>query len=217
VTDDFVDFIEQLWQCEDKYRMAETFISHPWLHTTSGITEPAQQTPSDLLIKSVTNQPDKTVEGYLFYKMREKKAGRRTWHRKWGIVRHNMLLMYPTPDEDTIDNQELCEAINLRNKNIFIYTMGHHDFMCGLQDTILQQTVVWFRFDDEVEYSKWKEFLTLRHDEEVAATLNPAPDMNQMMSNVLAPKSSNFASSLASNLANNIVAGQYQQNIPIGT
>jgi hypothetical protein len=212
VTDDFVDFIEQLWYCEEKYRMAETFTSHPWLQSakTKGVVDSADS-PAALLSQSVRDKEDKTIEGYLYFKMREKKNGRRQWHKRWAVVRHHMLLMYLTPAEDTVDNQELCQAINLKRKNIFIYSMGKHDFMFGLQDTVLQQTVVWLRFDSDADCTRWKVFLTSRYDKEMA-DLDPNSDANQMKK-ILAPKNSNFASSLASNLANNIVAAQYRENL----
>ena len=209
VTDDFMDFIEQLWYCEEKYRMAETFMNHPWLKSASNLDN--ADTPANLLLKSVRDNQDQTIEGYLYYKMREKKNGQRRWHRRWGVVRHQILMMYLSPDEDKVDNQDLCQAINLRNKNIFVYGMGKHDFMFGLQDTILQQTVVWLRFDDESEHAKWKEFLSFRYEKEVAAR-DPNSEVNQMKK-ILAPKNSNLASSLASNLAKNIITAEYRESL----
>ena len=89
--------------------------------------------------------------------------------------------------------------------------MGRHEFTLGLQDTVLQQTVVFLRFDNDSDYSRWKEFLMARHEKEVAE-LDPTSEINQMKK-IMAPKNSNFASSLASNLANNIVAAQYRENL----
>ena len=98
VTDDFVDFIEQLWYCAEKYRMAETFTSHPWLHTpsASGGGVDANNSPAALLMKSVKDNEDKTIEGYLYFKMREKKNGKRRWQKRWAVVRHQVLLMFQT-------------------------------------------------------------------------------------------------------------------------
>ena len=210
VTDDFVDFIEQLWYCEEKYRMAETFKSHPWVQSGSVAPENVES-PAVLLAKSVKDNEDKTIKGKLMFKMRDKINGRRQWHKRWGVVRHHVLFLYLTEDEDRVDDQHLSQAIDLKHKNIFIYTMGKHDFMLGLQDTVKQQTVVWLRFDSEFDYSRWKEFLTARYEKEVS-DMDPQSDANQMKK-ILAPKNSNFASSLASNLANNIVAAQYRENL----
>jgi predicted transposase YbfD/YdcC len=190
--------------------MAETFKSHPWVQSGSVAPENVES-PAVLLAKSVKDNEDKTIKGKLMFKMRDKINGRRQWHKRWGVVRHHVLFLYLTEDEDRVDDQHLSQAIDLKHKNIFIYTMGKHDFMLGLQDTVKQQTVVWLRFDSEFDYSRWKEFLTARYEKEVS-DMDPQSDANQMKK-ILAPKNSNFASSLASNLANNIVAAQYRENL----
>jgi hypothetical protein len=96
-----------------------------------------------------------SVSGYCFIKMREKKSGTRRWRRRWGVVLGGALLFYLTADEDKVDNQNLAEAVQLRDKTAVVLAVSRHDFTFGLQDTGLQQIVLWMRFDTEEDYARY--------------------------------------------------------------
>lgn len=84
--------------------------------------------------------------------MREKKNGTRRWRRRWGVVLGDALLFYLTADEDRIENQNLAEAVQLRDKTAVVLGVSRHDYTFGLQDTLQQQIVLWMRFDTEDDY-----------------------------------------------------------------
>lgn len=173
-----MDFIEQLWYCEERYKTAETFVDHPWLTGTQ--SKQRQITGNQLffgvlialdnflIIKTVPSTIDsgrgrnkaasatvETMSGYCYIKMREKRSGRRQWHRRWAVVLGPVLLLYLSSDEDKNDNQNLASAVQLRHKTAVVLAVSRHDFTFGLQDTNLQQIVLWMRFDTEDEYARY--------------------------------------------------------------
>lgn len=95
------------------------------------------------------------LAGHCYIKMREKKNGKRRWRRRWAVILGSVLLLYSSADEDKTENQDLAEAVRLREKTAVVLAMSRHDFTFGLQDARLQQIVLWMRFDNEEDYARW--------------------------------------------------------------
>eukprot|EP00602_Paraphysomonas_sp_CaronLab_P001195 CAMPEP_0185020012 /NCGR_PEP_ID=MMETSP1103-20130426/2600_1 /TAXON_ID=36769 /ORGANISM="Paraphysomonas bandaiensis, Strain Caron Lab Isolate" /LENGTH=713 /DNA_ID=CAMNT_0027550641 /DNA_START=303 /DNA_END=2444 /DNA_ORIENTATION=+ len=208
LTNDFVDFVDQLWNCEENYKTAETFLSHPWLvggksyydGTIADGIPPPFLTVSGYGSRNVVQgtQSNEDLNCYLYIKMREKSSiGTRKWRRRWGVVEGSVLLLYKDSNEDKSNNQDLAQAIHLKDKAAVVLAMAKHDYTFGLQDTVLQQIVLWMRFDNETDYSRWKQFLLSSQKE-----LSAAKTYNDMENpdNALSPPEQSFASTLLQSL-----------------
>jgi hypothetical protein len=153
LTNDFIDFIDQLWNAKERYKTAETFLDHQWLgdHNKSrSLVLPPSGPKADQ-----TNAPV-SFQSYCYVKMREKSTlGTRKWKRRWSVVKGSTVLFYKTIDEDRIENQHLAKAIELRDKQPIIFAASTHNFTLGLQDTTLQQIVLWLRYDTEEDFVKY--------------------------------------------------------------
>lgn len=173
LTDEMVDFIGQLWTAKDFNKCSENFLSHPWLESITGrgdksgaIPKPFQlsaihyQGTSVPASKSFASQSSRAIKNVVYVKMREKtKMGTRKWRRYFGVLHEYILLLYMQEDEDRSQNQRLARAVHLRDKTVVVTSAATHDFTFGLQDTILQQVVLWLRFDNEALYMQWKYYL----------------------------------------------------------
>jgi hypothetical protein len=96
-----------------------------------------------------------SISSYCFVKMREKSSlGTRRWVRKWAVSLGDAVIFYKDSSEDKINNQEMPIAVYMRQKQAIVLGASKHNYTFGLQDTTLQQIVIWLRYDNEEDYMK---------------------------------------------------------------
>lgn len=152
MTNDFIDFIDQLWNAKERYKTAETFLDHQWLGREHVPRLGSLPSSTSKLPVNVTDTVS-NLQSHCYLKMREKTAlGTRRWQRKWSVARGGTILFYRTADEDRVENQHLAKAIELRDKQAIVFAASTHNYTLGIQDVNLQQIVLWLRYDTEEDF-----------------------------------------------------------------
>lgn len=195
VTDDFVDFVHQLWSSRTFCRTAESFLHHPWLTETAALASHPLTIPTPFVGDASSHIDIPQIKGYLYYKMREKNAmGRRQWRRRWAVMKDTVMLLYLSHDENRTENQDLAVALDLKDKIAVITTAARYDYVFGVQDINSQQIVLWLRFDSEADYTRWRDLLHLISEAPQHSKAEPSTrDLVQSVSKSLSEVSNSSA------------------------
>jgi hypothetical protein len=168
LSEDFLSFIDRLWNAEQLGKSIDYFKKNPWLKGIAHMPAASQQNPISahglfpVLSPERMNPPaPKPLTRYLSFKMRERSAsGTRKWRRALGTLDRRYLILDTAVDklkEDVNSDQILSSVVDLNGKTAVVIAGSKHANMFGVQDIDKQRIIMWLRFDDPADYFSWKQ------------------------------------------------------------
>ena len=169
LSEEFLDFIKQMWFCEEQSKSIHFLTHHPWM--TSGDQKLTKEgldiqslLSSSMISKQSNNNNILSKKGWLLYKNSQRDSlGRRRWVRVWAHLLVNVLIFSENDPLNPIDNNTskskskiiIPSPIYLYGKAIIISALVKHDYVFAIQDASTQIIVAWLRFYSSSEYHTW--------------------------------------------------------------
>jgi serine/threonine protein kinase len=168
LTDEFLSFIDKLWNAERLAKNIDYFKRNTWLLGNANSPGDSASNPVSsnglfpLMSPEKMHPPaPKPLTRYLHFKMRERSSfGIRRWRRALGTLDGRYLILNVVIDEKTQNlnsDQTLPVVVDLVGKTAVVTTASRHPYMFGIQDIEKQRMLMWVRFDDTADYFTWKQ------------------------------------------------------------